>query len=71
MSLTSLGNNANLARCPLPLGEPGVSNNYQLASPIYVKDSVNLNVVRPLTVPFPALRNLSQLWTGSRLALIL
>ena len=49
------GNNANLARCPLPLGEPGVSNNYQLASPIYVKDSVNLNVVRPLTVPFPAL----------------
>lgn len=49
------GNNANLARCPLPLGEPGVSSNYQLGSPIFVKDSVNLNVIRPLTVPFPAL----------------
>ena len=49
------GNNANLARCPLPAGEAAPSQNYLLNSPIYVKDSVNLNIIRPLTIPYPAL----------------
>lgn len=49
------GNNAILAGCPLPTGDPVNSNNYILSSPIFVKDPVNLNIIRPLTVPFPAL----------------